>query len=98
MEFAELLTGLIAIGSGGLVALAMTGLKKASTWVENLPKRAKQALVLVIAFAVGQLEAWLGIPLPLDALHWSADVINNVIVALLSFGTYNVAKLPKPKA
>jgi hypothetical protein len=93
MEFADLIAGLVAIASGGLATFAMTGLSKASLWVESLPKRAKQAIVLVIAFAVTYLEAWLNIPLPVDALHWSGDVLNSVITALLTFGAYNV--LPK---
>ena len=93
MEFADLLSGLVAIGSGVLITYAITGLRKASTWVDNLPKKAKQAIVLVIAFGVTQLNGWLGLALPVDALTWSADAVNTLITALLSFGAYNV--LPK---
>ncbi len=95
MEFAELLTGLIAIAAGTLTSVGMGLLRKASTLVDTLPAAAKQGIVLVIAFAVVQANGLLGLNMPVDALGFSADVVNTLITALLSFGVYNVAKVAK---
>jgi len=95
MEFAELLSGLIVVASGFVTTLAVTVLRKASTWVDGLPKAAKQAIVLVIAFGVTKLNGLLGLALPVDALAWQADMINTAITAGLAFGAYNI--LPKVK-
>ena len=95
MEFAELLSGLIVVASGVVTTLAVTILRKASTWVDGLPKEAKQAIVLVIAFGVTKLNGLFGLALPVDALAWQADVVNTLITAGLAFGVYNI--LPKAK-
>ena len=95
MEFAELLSGLIVIASGVVTTLAVTVLRKASTFVDGLPKEAKQAIVLVIAFGVTWFNGLFGLSLPVDALGWQADVVNTLITAGLAFGAYNI--LPKAK-
>ena len=92
MDFAELISGLIVIGAGGLTTVVMGLFRKASTWVDGLPKRAKQAIVLGIAFGVVQLNGLLGLTMPVDALGWTADLVNTLIAAGLSFGAYNVFK------
>ena len=90
MDFAELLSGIIAVVSGAVTSVVMGALQKASTAVAGLPDRLKQAIVLVIAFAVTQLNGWLGLALPVDALTWSADAVNTLVTALLAFGAYNL--------
>ena len=93
---AELLSALLVLGCGGLITGAMALLKKGSTKVEELPKRAKQAIVLVVAYGVVKLNGLLGLTLPVDALNWSADVVNTLITAGMSYGSYNIFKIRKP--
>ena len=90
MEFAELLGGLIALASGALTSFVFGLLQKASAWVDGLPARAKQALILAAAFGVVQANAFFGLALPIDALGWSAAALNTLIVAAISFGAYDV--------
>lgn len=98
MELTGLLSGLIAIAAGVLTSVGMSALRKASTFVDTLPALAKQGIVLAVAFAVVQVNGLLGLDLPVDALGFSADALNALITALLSFGVYSVAKVAKPTA
>lgn len=98
MELTVLLSGLIAIAAGALTSVGMGLLRKASTYVDGLSATIKQLVVLVIAFGVVQVNGFLGLSLPVDALGFSADALNSLITALLSFGVYNVAKVNKPSA
>ena len=96
MELAELYGSLIALISGSLVSLAMTGLKKTSVAVDKLPVRVKQAIILVVAFGVVKLNGLLGITLPVDALGWSADAVNTLLTSVIAFGSYDLLKIRKP--
>ncbi len=91
MEFVELLSGLIALASGPLVTVVMSGLRKVAT-VDGLDRQVKQAIVLILAFAVVKLNAVMGLTMPIDAAGWIADILNTFITAGLSFGAYNVFK------
>lgn len=93
MEVAELLSGVIALGAGALTSVALELAKRVAPIVDKIPVRGKQALVMVIAFGVVKVNALLGLALPVDALGWSADIVNTAITAGLAFGAYNVVKV-----
>lgn len=89
---AQLIGGLVTIVAGGLTSLVTELLQKWSTFVDGLPDRVKQIIVLALAFGVTKLNTLLGLALPVDVTGWSADIINTLITAGLSFGIYNIFK------
>jgi hypothetical protein len=95
MDFAELISSLILIASGFLTTYVMAGLRKVSAWIDSLSPSAKRAIVAVLAFVVTQVNGLLGLALPIELLTWTGDVVNTLLIALLSFGFYNI--IPKKK-
>lgn len=87
-----LILPLVTIAAGALNSVVLGALKKSSVTVEKLNPFAKQAILVVAGFAVAKLAAFLSLPLPGDPTTWSGDVVNSVLIALMSLGVHNVKK------
>lgn len=88
----QLIGGTVTIVAGALTSVVTELLQKYSKFIDGLNGRVKQTLVLALAFGVTKVNALLGLTLPVDVTGWSADVINTLITAGVSFGAYNLFK------
>lgn len=88
----QLVLPLVIIAAGALNSVIMGLLKKASTAISTLNPFAKQAILVVTAFGVTKLATFIGLPLPGDVTTWSGDLVNSVVVSLISLGVHNVKK------
>jgi hypothetical protein len=87
-----LILPLVTIAAGALNSVVLGALKKASVSVDKLNAHAKQAILVVAGFGVAKLATLLNLPLPGDPTTWSGDVVNSVLIALMSLGVHNVKK------
>lgn len=87
-----LILPLVTIAAGALNSVVLGALKKASVTVDKLNPFAKQAILVVVGFGVTKLATFLNLPLPGDPTTWSGDLVNSVLVAVMSLGVHNVKK------
>lgn len=90
----QLILPLIALIIGPFTSTILTGLRYVFAPIDQLNPTAKQALLIILSYAVLKLTEVLGLgsPLPGDPSTWTGDTINAILTALLSLGYYNVKK------